>query len=160
MKKIKNIVLLVIFCVFIIFVIACAVPIKKTISYNKFDISNYSSKEYVTLLCYGANSTDIQFVIEEFSGVSQCPRYIKNLKGNTPENFLKRQIDDNYSRVKFLFIGNFAEEIKELDEPYSFYVNEWYTVGAIKRDFFDFVWHPSYGFNVFEVDTMTLEQLL
>ena len=128
---------------------------KRTVDEDGFNISNYEKDGSVTLLCRGGNSTDVQFMVEGYAGTEQCPIHIKDLKGNSPEILLKRQIDDNYF-ADFLFIGHFTDEITDLDESYSFYVDEWYTVGPIERGFIDFILYPSYGFNIFEVDVSAI----
>lgn len=131
-------------------IIAWVIPVKITIN-NNFNIDDYLEDESVVLLCHGKNSTDVQFVVEQYSGIEQCPRYIKKLEGNSPELFLNRQIDDNYDDVNFLFIGHFNDEITDLDKSYTFYAKKWYTVGNIDRRF-NLLWYPPYGFNIFEID--------
>ena len=47
-------------------------------------------------------------------------------------------------------IGNFTEDISNLEDSYAFEVSEWYTVGNIERRF-NIIYYPSYGFNLFEI---------
>lgn len=145
MEKKKIIIIAFIF----VFSIVWLFPVKLTISSNNFNINEYSNNS-VALLCHGENSTDVQFIVEQYAGITNCPIHIKELNGNSPELFLKRQIDDNYDAVRFLLVGYFDEEITDLNESYSFYVEEWYTVGKITR-YFNVFWYPPYGFNIFEI---------
>ncbi len=141
--------------IIIVFVIILIVgiwlfPIKRTINANKFDINEYVQDNKVVILCHGVNTTDAKFITTDSAGINSCPRYIRELTGNSPELFLKRQVDDNYDDVNFLCVGNFTENINSLDESYTFEVSEWYTVGKIERSF-NIMYYPTYGFNLFEM---------
>lgn len=135
--------------ILILLIAIWAYPVKRTISFCQFNINDYALNGKTVLLCNSENSTDVQFCIKDSAGIERCPTYIKKLTGNTPEKKLKYPIDDFYE-TSFLLIGNFDEDITDLKESYVFHVDEWYTVGAIKRLMF-VMWYPSYGFNVFEL---------
>lgn len=146
MKNIIKIIILVV----VVFTILWLLPVKKTINSSNFVINKFTIDNKVTILCNSVNSTDVEFVVLESAGIKNCPKYIKRLTGSVSNHFLKKQIDDNYDGTKFLFIGNFNEEIKSMDESYSFDVIEWHTVGKINRTS-NIMPYPSYGFNVFEI---------
>lgn len=125
-------------------------PVKRTINSNKFDINEYVQNNKVVILCNGVNTTGAKFVVTDSAGIDICPRYISDLTGNSPELYLKRHVDDNYDDVNFLCIGNFTENIGNLEDSYAFEVSEWYTVENIERRF-NIIYYPSYGFNLFEI---------
>ena len=135
--------------ILLILLILWLLPIKKTLSEKNFE-KKYMVDETVAVLCVSENATDIQFRVLDSTGIEECPGYIKSLKGNTPENVLRHQIDDCYDEVQFLFIGHFDTEITDLRESYDFTVDEWYTVGKVRRSF-NILPYPSYGFNIFEI---------
>lgn len=120
------------------------IPIKKGLTDENFDIDDYVKPGNVAIRASMMNVTEYTWEVKEYGGIKNCPQDI-DITGNVPDDWLKTQVDDFYD-VDFLFIGKFDDI-----DPQILIVEEWYTVGRIKRPMY-LMWYPPYGLNIFEHD--------
>ena len=120
------------------------IPIKKGLSDRNFNIDDHVKDGCVTIRAHDINATQYTWEVKDYGGIESCPKEIA-IDGDVPDDWLKTQVDDFYL-VDFLFIGKFDKE-----DPRVFIVEEWYTVGKIKRPM-NIMWYPPYGLNIFEHD--------
>lgn len=143
-QAIKGALIITIFMSVVFLIILWNFSVKRSL-YEIVSLSEYDNKGKIALLCEEAGNTGPPWSITQYAGVEKIEVKYIGISGYTPDKVLKYPLYI-YMNSKFLFIGNFSKDDKEVFE-----VDEWYFVGNIERIHL-ILPYPRKCLNIFEID--------